>query len=59
MKELRSANERGLEIRRQQLADLYNDEIEGWRSEVMAKVETHEDRKARYLGFIRYLLPIY
>ena len=49
MKELRSANERGLEIRRQQLADLYNDEMEGWRSEVMARVETHEDRKARYV----------
>ena len=47
MKELRSANEKGLEIRRQQLADLYNDEMEGWRSEMMARVETHEDRKAR------------
>ena len=42
-------NERGVEIRRQQLADLYNNEMDDWRAEVMSKVETQEDRKARYV----------
>lgn len=34
--------------RRQQLADLYNYEIESWRAETIARVETQEDRKSRY-----------
>ena len=50
IKELRGENEKGLVIRRQQLADLYNDEMDGWRAEVMAKVETQEDRKARFVS---------
>ena len=33
--------------RRQQLADLYNSELEMWRSEAISRVETQEDRKAR------------
>jgi glucose-6-phosphate dehydrogenase assembly protein OpcA len=33
--------------RRRRLADLYNDEIVQWRKEVLAKVETPEDRKQR------------
>ena len=35
--------------RRRRLADLYNDEIVQWRKEVLAKVETPEDRKLRYI----------
>jgi hypothetical protein len=46
-KELTGENDKILMNRRQHLADLYNDEIDCWRSEVMAKVETQEDRKAR------------
>ena len=48
-KQLMAENERGVEIRRQQLADLYNNEMDDWRAEVMSKVETQEDRKARYV----------
>lgn len=44
---LRDEASKNLEYRRQLLADLYNDEMEEWKSEVMANVETHEDRKAR------------
>jgi len=36
-----------LHDRRQQLADLYNTEIEAWRAEVLSNVETLEDRQAR------------
>ena len=36
-----------LHDRRQQLADLYNTEIEQWRTEVLNNVETLEDRQAR------------
>jgi hypothetical protein len=49
-KELRGENEKAVTSRREQLADLYNDEMECWRMEVMAKVETQEDRKARLVG---------
>lgn len=35
--------------RRSELADLYNREMEQWRGEVLAKVETQEDRKQRYV----------
>jgi hypothetical protein len=38
--------ERDVYLRRQQLADLYNSEIEFWRSEVLSKKETMEERKA-------------
>ncbi len=37
-----------LHDRRQQLADLYNTEIEAWRAEVLNNVESVEDRQARY-----------
>jgi hypothetical protein len=33
--------------RKQRLANLYNTEMENWRNEVLSKVETQEDRKAR------------
>lgn len=39
--------EASINQRRQQLADLYNTEIEAWRAEAIARVETQEDRKAR------------
>lgn len=35
--------------RRRQLADLYNDEMDMWKAEVLARVETQEDRKARIM----------
>ena len=35
--------------RRKRLASLYNDEMENWRFEVLGKVETQEDRKARIM----------
>lgn len=38
--------ERDVYLRRQQLADLYNSEIEFWRTEVLSKKETMEERKA-------------
>lgn len=38
-----------LALRRQQLAELYNREIEEWRSEALMRVETQEDRKARIM----------
>lgn len=43
--ELRRQQEASLIERRHQLADLYNSEIEAWRNEVLASVETQEDRK--------------
>lgn len=33
--------------RRQDLADLYTQEMEMWRAEILAKTETQEDRKER------------
>lgn len=41
--------ENSLLSRKNQLADLYNYEMNLWRSEVLAKVQTQEDRKARIL----------
>eukprot|EP01038_Epipyxis_sp_PR26KG_P009722 gene9722-13082_t len=41
--------EQDLLNRRKKIADLYNDEIEMWRAEILAKVETQEDRKARIM----------
>lgn len=35
--------------RKNALAELYNTEIEGWRAEVLSKVETMEDRKSRIM----------
>jgi hypothetical protein len=40
-------NDMNLHSRRRELADLYNDEMEQWKAEVLANVETQEDRKAR------------
>jgi hypothetical protein len=40
-------NQIQLHRRRRELADLYNDEMEQWKAEVLANVETQEDRKAR------------
>mmetsp|Transcript_15101 Transcript_15101/g.25173 ORF Transcript_15101/g.25173 Transcript_15101/m.25173 type:complete len:481 (-) Transcript_15101:324-1766(-) len=45
----KAQQEAALNVRRQQLADLYNYEIEMWRAEAMARVETQEDRKARIM----------
>lgn len=47
-RELRDEIMHDLDRRRHRLADLYNDEMDGWRSEVMSNVETQEDRKARF-----------
>ena len=47
--EVKDGVARQLEKRRQCLADLYSNELESWKNEVMANVETQEDRKARYL----------
>jgi hypothetical protein len=33
--------------RKRELADLYNNEMEVWQDEFMARVETQDDRKAR------------
>jgi hypothetical protein len=33
--------------RRRELADMYNNEMEVWQEEFMARVETQDDRKAR------------
>ena len=49
-KEMREEIAQNLEKRRQRLADLYNDEMDDWRSEVMSSVETQEDRKARFVS---------
>lgn len=45
----RKEYEAGLLERRRRLADLYNEEIIQWRKEVLAKVETPEDRKKRIM----------
>jgi hypothetical protein len=45
--QLRGEDEKLLRIRRQSLADLYNDEMDHWRSEVRGNEESQEDRKAR------------
>ena len=47
-KELKDGVAQQLDRRRQCLADLYSNEMESWKSEVMSNVETQEDRKARY-----------
>jgi hypothetical protein len=39
--------EENLVERRKKLADLYNYEINLWRQEILSRVETQEDRKAR------------
>lgn len=39
--------EENLLYRRKKLAQLYNDEMEAWKLEVLSKVETVEDRKQR------------
>ena len=44
---LSKENEDMIILRRRGLADLYNSEMEQWRSEALAKIETQEDRKAR------------
>jgi hypothetical protein len=46
-KEIEQQYAKQLLRRKQQLANLYNEEMETWRAAVMAKVETQEDRKAR------------
>ena len=46
-KEIEQQHAKQLLRRKQQLANLYNEEMETWREAVMAKVETQEDRKAR------------
>jgi hypothetical protein len=48
--EMRVEIAQSLEKRRQRLADLYNEEMDDWRSEVMTNVETQEDRKARFVS---------
>jgi hypothetical protein len=49
LEQLRRENQRALLSRRQQLAELYNNEMQGWENEVLSRVETLEDRKARYV----------
>ena len=41
-----------LYLRRRELADLYNCEMDAWQDEFMARVETQEDRKARSEAFL-------
>ena len=47
MNDLRRENEINVHSRRRLLADLYNSEMDQWQAEVLANVETQEDRKAR------------
>lgn len=47
-------NQISLHQRRRELADLYNDEMEQWKAEVLANVETQEDRKARFVVVVVY-----
>lgn len=47
MNELKGLGETILENRRQKLADLYHDEYDSWKVEVMSNVESPEQRKAR------------
>jgi hypothetical protein len=44
---LKRQQDQELTNRRQQLADLYNQEMESWQQEVLSKIETPEDRKQR------------
>ena len=46
---LKREQDKALYHRRRDLADLYNSEMDLWREEFMARVETQEDRKARYI----------
>ena len=46
-REISKENQSQLLQRRKMLAELYNSEMDRWRDEVMAKIETQEDRKAR------------
>lgn len=47
MNDLKRPGESILEHRRQMLADLYSDEFDSWKNEVMTNVETPEDKKSR------------
>jgi cilia- and flagella-associated protein 53 len=47
--ERKKSYEENLAVRRRRLADLYNDEMDAWKVEVLGKVETQEDRKARIM----------
>jgi hypothetical protein len=49
LEELRRQREASLLVRRRQLADLYNQEMEMWRNEALAAAETLEDRKRRIM----------
>jgi hypothetical protein len=49
LEELRRQREASLLVRRRQLADLYNQEMEMWRNEALAAAETLEDRKKRIM----------
>ena len=44
---LRKEYGKALYLRKRELADLYNSEMEAWQDEFMSRVETQEDRKAR------------
>lgn len=45
--DLKRPGESILEHRRQMLADLYSDEFDSWKKEVMTNVETPENKKSR------------
>lgn len=47
MSEMRRQNEVNVHHRRRMLADILNDEMDQWQAEVLANVETQEDRKQR------------
>ena len=49
VKEIQAQQEKEVLRRRQELANLYNNEMDAWRTEVMSRVETQEDRKSRYV----------
>lgn len=46
---LKAENEIELLNRRKRLADLYNSEMDEWKRELLSKMETQEDRKARIM----------
>jgi hypothetical protein len=50
MEELRRQQEVSVIERRRQLADLYNSEMDAWQAEVLASVETQEDRKNKIMA---------
>ena len=56
MKEIQAQQEKAVLRRRQELANLYNSEMDAWRMEVMSRVETQEDRKSRYHTLSFYFL---